>query len=247
MPSESGDFKLLANFRKLIDLVSADSDYKPSNAALKKPALNALHTSATDAAHDVPDKRTANMVTISDRETGFSAVSPLMTRVHGLAKASGAPPQTVEDLNTFKRKFSPTRRKQKGSAAPAENAPSTEEPQAEKQRSSAQTGCDNQLGHLRGYLGVLSTVSDYNPSEADLKLPALQSFVDDLHAKNDAVSASFVPLSQARGLRDQLLYLGDNSVVNTALLVKEYVKGAFGTQSQLYKQIRGLEFKRAKK
>jgi hypothetical protein len=246
MPSESGDFKLLGNFRKLIDLVSADTNYKPSNAALKKTALNALHTSATDAAHDVPDKRTGHMVTVSDREKGFSTVNPLMTRVHGLAKASGAPPQTVEDLNTFKRKLSPPPRKKKAEAAPAETAAATAPP-AEKQRSSAQTSYDNQLGHLRGYLGVLGTVSSYDPSEADLKLPALQSFIDDLQAKNDAVSASFVPLSQARGLRDQLLYQADNSVVNTALLVKEYVKGAFGTQSQLYKQIRPLEFKRAKK
>lgn len=246
MPSESGDLKLLGNFRKLIDLVSADTNYKPSNAVLKKPALNTLHTSASDAAQDVPTKRTANMVAISDRETGFSGVNPLMTRVHGLAKASGAPPQTVEDLNSFKRKLSPTRRKKKGNGAPADSTAATE-PQAEKQRSSAQTGYDNQLGHLRGYLGVLSTLSSYDPSEADLKLPALQSFLDDLQAKNDAVSASFVPLSQARGLRDQLLYQADNSVVNTALLVKEYVKGAFGTQSQLYKQIKGLEFKRAKK
>jgi len=44
-----------------------------------------------------------------------------------------------------------------------------------------------------------------------------------------------------------LLYQADNSVVNTALLAKEYVKGAFGTNSQLYKQIKGLEFKRKRK
>jgi hypothetical protein len=244
MPSESGDLKLLGNFRKLIDLVSADANYKPSNAALKKTALNALHTSATDAAQDVPDQRSANMVVISDREKGFAGVNSLMTRVHGLAKASGAPPHTVADLNIFRRKLSPTPRKNKEKEPPANNAAT--EPAA-KQRSTAQGSYDNQLGHLRGYLGVLSTVSSYDPSEADLKLPALQSFVDDLQAKNDAVSASFVPLSQARGLRDQLLYQADNSVVNTAMLVKEYVKGAFGTQSQLYKQIKPLRFKRVKK
>ena len=103
------------------------------------------------------------------------------------------------------------------------------------------------VGHLDGYFAALANVPSYNPNEADLKLPALQAFADDLRAKNDAVSSTFVPLSQARGLRDQLLYQADNSVVNTALLVKEYVKGAFGTQSQLYKQIKGLEFKRSKK
>jgi len=106
---------------------------------------------------------------------------------------------------------------------------------------------DNLVGHVDGYLGVLANISAYKPNEADLKLPALQAFGDDLRAKNDAVSSTFVPLSQARGLRDQLLYQADTSVVNTALLVKEYVKGAFGTQSQLYKQIKGLEFKRTKR
>jgi hypothetical protein len=40
MPNESGDLKLLANFRKLIDLVSADTDYKPSNIALKSTRIS---------------------------------------------------------------------------------------------------------------------------------------------------------------------------------------------------------------
>lgn len=40
MPSESGDLKLLGNFRKLIDLISADAHYKHSNAALIPAALS---------------------------------------------------------------------------------------------------------------------------------------------------------------------------------------------------------------
>jgi hypothetical protein len=39
MPSESGDLKLKGNFRKLIDLISADADYKPSNASPTPSAL----------------------------------------------------------------------------------------------------------------------------------------------------------------------------------------------------------------
>jgi hypothetical protein len=45
-------------------------------------------------------------------------------------------------------------------------------------------------------------------------------------------------------LRDQLLYLDDDSIVNTALLVKAYVKAALGTKSQLFKKIKGLKFSR---
>jgi len=35
--------------------------------------------------------------------------------------------------------------------------------------------------------------------------------------------------------------------VNIALQVKAYVRAAFGPDSQLFKQIKGLEFKRPKK
>jgi len=243
MPNESGDLKLLANFRKLIDLVSADSDYKPSNAALKPPALNAQHTTGLSGANDVPAKFATNMAAISDREVGFAEVNPTVSRVHGLAKASGAPPEKIADLNTFKRKLIP-QRKTKAKAAAAGGAASTAAAETEKQHSSSQRSYDNQVGHIRGYLGVLGTIDDYKPNEADLKLPALQSWVDDLQAKNDAVSSTFVPLSQARAQRDSLLYTDQNSIVNTALLVKEYVKGSQGTKSPLYQQIKGLEFKR---
>jgi hypothetical protein len=245
MPNESGDLKLLANFRKLIDLVSADGNYKPSNAALKPTALEAQHTAGVAAAHDVPAQLATNMTAISDREAAFADVNPFMSRVHGVAKASGASAGQLADLNTFKRKLI-SKRKAKTKPAAGAGAPTTQA-ESEKQRSSAQLSYDNQVGHVRGYLGVLGTMSDYKPSEADLKLPALTAFVDSLQAKNDAVSSTFVPLSQARGLRDQLLYQADNSVVNTALLAKEYVKGAFGTNSQLYKQIKGLEFKRKRR
>jgi hypothetical protein len=57
MPNESGDLKLLGNFRKLIDLVSADTNYKPSNTALTSAAMNTQHTVAFTAAQDVPAKR----------------------------------------------------------------------------------------------------------------------------------------------------------------------------------------------
>lgn len=243
MPNESGDLKLLGNFRKLIDLVSADTDYKPSNAGLKPAALNTQHAAALEAAQDVPAKLSLNMTAISDREAVFDQLNPLMTRVHGIAKASGATPQQLEDLNNFKRKLTS---KGKAKAKAATSGESTVPPpiQVPVSHSSAQLSYDNRVGHVRGYLAVLDTIAGYNPTEADLKKTALNAFADGLQAKNDAVSTSLVPVSQARGTRDQLLYQADNSVVNTALLTKEYVKGAFGPQSQLYKQIKPIEFKR---
>jgi hypothetical protein len=55
MPTESGDMKLLGNFRKLIDHVSGETTYKPSHADLKPPALEARYTAAQAATQDVHD------------------------------------------------------------------------------------------------------------------------------------------------------------------------------------------------
>jgi hypothetical protein len=52
MTTESGDKKLLGNFRKLIDEVSADPAYNPANDKLKITTLEAQYT-AGDAAVDV--------------------------------------------------------------------------------------------------------------------------------------------------------------------------------------------------
>ena len=76
-----------------------------------------------------------------------------------------------------------------------------------------------------------------------MKIAGLEAYADELAAKNDAVITTLVQLNQARARRDDLIYSTDNSVVNTALLVKAYVKGAFGASSPIYKQLRGLQFK----
>lgn len=48
--SESGDSNVIGNFRKLIDEVSADAAYNPSNDDLKIPALEA-HYRIRDWSH----------------------------------------------------------------------------------------------------------------------------------------------------------------------------------------------------
>lgn len=65
--------------------------------------------------------------------------------------------------------------------------------------------------------------------------------------KSNAVSTTTAALDQARGTRDRLLYLDDDSIVNTAKLVKNYVQAAMGSQSQLFKKIRPLKFAAAQK
>ena len=246
MPSETGDMKVLGNFRILIDQVSADSSYAPSNPSLSKTALEAQYAGALAAVENVHAKMAPHKTATGERIDAFESMGSQVKRSRNLLKASGASEQILDDAGTVVRKIFGRRKSAK--TPPVTDTPDksdTPENEAGANHSASQMSYDNRLGNLSGYLAILSTATSYKPNEDGLKLASLKTMATELRAKNDAVSATFIPLSQARGVRDNLLYLGANCVVNTAQLVKAYVSGANGTNSHLYKQIKGLKFKRA--
>jgi len=246
MTTESGDKKLLGNFRKLIDEVSADSNYNPANAKLKPTALDTQYTDADASVDAVAAAHAPNKLAITDRESAFNELRPLVVRSRNFLKASGASKAVAADAEQFVRKLGGGAKKPKAKPAGAGEAPT---PPAEPPvtRSSSQMSYDNQVGHLQSYIEIVKNVSQYQPNEADLKVAALTAYADDLTTKSNTVSTSSAALNQARGTRDRLLYLDDDSVANTAKLVKNYVQAAMGTDSQLYKKIKGLKFVAAQK
>jgi hypothetical protein len=242
MATEAGDQKLLGNYRKLIDLVTADANYNPANADITKPSLAAHYTGSVAALDDVAAKNAPNKMATSDRQAAYDPLSGLMRRSFNMLKASGASKGVLEDAQTHLRKVTGARKSPKKKADPA--TPPAED---DKQHSASQMSFDNRRGNVAAYVAILANVPSYNPNENELKVSSLQALVSDLDAKNNAVSAAYVPLSRARGVRDGILYLNDDSVVNRAALVKAYVQAAFGRDSQLFKQIKGLDFRRPKR
>lgn len=245
MATEAGDMKLMGNLRQLIDAVSADTSYNPSNALLTPTALESQYTAASASVQDVRTKSAPNKLAIDERQTAFDDLGKLAVRSRNLLKASGVSSKVREDADTFVRKLTGKRKSPK--SPPVPDNPNTPENEAGASHSASQMSYDNQLGNFAGYVELLANVPEYTPNETDLKVAALKATSLALKAKNDAVSSTFVPLSQARGVRDNLLYTGADCVVNTAQLVKAYVRGAMGTNSQLHRQIKGLQFKRSNK
>jgi len=239
MSTESGDKKLLGNFRKLIDEVSADPNYNPANPKLTKTALETQYTIGEAAADDVSAKHAPNKLAVTDRQGGFDDLRTLVIRSRNFLKSSGASKAVVEDAETHVRKLTGGRKSPK-----VKDDPATPADESKASKSASQMSYDNQLGNLGAYLEILKNIPSYNPNEADLKLTSLTALAANLKARNNAVSTTSAALSQSRGLRDRLLYLDGDSIVNTAQLVKAYVKAAFGTDSQLFKQVKGLRFTR---
>ena len=75
-----------------------------------------------------------------------------------------------------------------------------------------------------------------------LKISTLSALYNDLTAKNAAVLAATVPLSNARISRNEILYKEKTGLVDTAFDVKVYIKSLFGATSSQYKQISKLKF-----
>lgn len=250
MANEAGDKKLLGNFRKLIDFVSADPNYNPANTKLTVAQLELKYTAGQDATEGLLAERGPHKLSITDRKLGYDELPTRFTRSFNMFKASGAPDEIVDDAKTYKFKIDGTRRSPRtqptdgGNSGTAGGEPTGGEGTT---HSASQTSHENLLGHASAYLAIVRNVAAYNPNEADLKVPALEAFIAGLEVKNNAVNTAFVAVSQARGVRDRLLYTDDDSIVDIALLVKAYVKAAFGTQSELYKRIKGLEFRRPNK
>lgn len=239
MANEAGDAKLIGNFSKLIELVSANPDYNPANVKLKVPALTAQKTAAQAAAADVGANEAPYKAAVNDRQDAFEDVAPTMTRSGNMLEASGAGQKIRDDARAVRRQIVGKRGTPK-----AKEDPDTPGDKATKTHSTSQMSYENIIGNVDDYIAILATVTTYAPNEAELTVAGLTALSNSLKAKSEAVNAAFAPLSAARGLRDRLLYLDEDCVVNIALLVKAYVRAAFGPDSQLFKSIKGLQFER---
>ena len=173
MPTESGDQKLLGNYRKLIDLVSADANYNPANADITKAALATHYTAARGALDDVAPKNAPSKSAINDRQEAFDSLSGLMRRSFAMLKASGASKGKLEDAQTFLRKITGARKSPR-----IKDNPATPEVEGEKQHSTSQMSFENRVGNVAAFVSILANSVSYNPNENELKISSLQALVE---------------------------------------------------------------------
>lgn len=177
MPNEAGDSRLIANLRRLIDSVSADPTYNPSNAALKTNALESLYSAGMAASQDVATTMAPHKLAINDRQTVFEKLAALVKRSRNMLKASGASTKVLDDAETYVRKLTGGRKTPK--AKTVADDPNTPENEAVVNHSASQMSYDNRIGNFGAYIAILQNVPEYNPNETDLKLVALNATLAD--------------------------------------------------------------------
>ena len=185
-------------------------------------------------------KNTAYNNSVNDRLTAFSNLKSLSTRLVNALETTDASPEKIADAKGFNRKM-------QGKRASSSDAPTDPSTPAPTTISASQQSYDQQIQHLAGLISVLQSEPSYTPNENELKIVTLTAKQADLTAKNNAVATAYTNISNSRILRDKTLYDINTGLVDIAAEVKKYVKSLFGASSPEFAQVKGIEFKKAKK
>ena len=239
--SETGHAKNVANFQDLISFVTGyGATYNPSKNSLKLPQLTALQTTSQAKLADVITKNTSYNNAVNDRLAAFSNLKSLSTRLVNALESTDATPPKVKDAKGFNSKL-------QGKRVKVAEAPIDPNAPAPTTISTSQQSYDQQIQHFAGLISVLQSEASYTPNENDLKIATLTAKQADLTAKNNAVATAYTGVSNSRIARDKTLYDANTGLVDTATEVKKYIKSIFGASSPEFAQVKGIEFKRAKK
>ena len=239
--SDINHAKNVTNFETLISVVvSLGATYNPSKNSLKLPALQTLHSAATDSMTALKNAESATATAVDTRELAFKSIGSLFTRINNALKASNS---TVQADDTAKSIF----RKLHGKRA---SAKLTEEQKAillaegkeVNQNSNSQMGYDDRVENFESLISFLQTVPEYNPNEEELKITTLQVLLADLKAKNMTAMQAHIAESTARGARKTLQNTPLTGLVDVANDVKSYIKSVYGIKSTEYKLVSKLRF-----
>ena len=239
--SETGHAKNVANFQDLIEFVTGYGvTYNPSKTSLKLPQLITLKASAESNLADVITKNTNYNNKVNERITAFSGLKAYSTRLVNALQTTDATPETIGNAKTFNRKM----QGKKASSAQTPTDPITPAPTT---ISTSQQSYDQLIQHLSGLTSVLEAETSYTPNETDLQVATIQTKIADLTDKNTAVATAYASISNSRIARNNTLYADSTGLVEIATEVKKYIKSLFGASSPEFAQVKGIEFKKAKK
>jgi hypothetical protein len=243
--SETGHSKNVANLDELISSVKGyGTAYNPTKASLSLPGLQYLSTCAKDAVITVNAALPAYSNAVAAREVAFAPLNKLVTRVINALIATDTSRQVDVSAKTLVRKIQGRRASAKMTeedkkALAAEGKEAT-------QISSSQMSYDSRLNNFDKLIKLLSSVALYVPNEKELTVAALTTMYNDLKIKNSDVITASTPLSNARIIRNEILYKENTGLVDIALDTKSYIKSLFGATSPLFKQVSKLEFRTIK-
>jgi hypothetical protein len=222
----------VAHFRQLIAVLETfGSKYDPSNERLKVPEMDALRQDVLESIERVDTLIPNLIIAESKRHEEFAKLPGLVTRISGIAKASGFDKGILAHVEELVRKIHGTRH--------TRIKPDNEGTHV----SVSQVSYNEQVEHINRLINLLDTQSAYQPPETDLSIVGLRIWAHALDNLNADVAHQAPRVAEARKQRNDLLYAPETGMMATAHAAKEYVKGVFGATSPEYTEVNHIHFR----
>lgn len=243
--SETGHKKNVANFGKLVSFCTGyGTKYKPSRSNLSLEALNTMHSDSQNEILIVHNAVSAYKNAHAALKVAFKSFPTFVTRIINALKSSDTTTEMDDKAKSIGNKLQGRRVSAK--LTEEEKKALSADGREPKEISTSHLSRDNRIDNFEALVTLLNTVPEYKPNEDDLKITALNTYLADLKAKDDAVTTTLTELSNARIARNEKFYGDNTGLVDIALDTKSYVKSVFGATSAQYKQVSGLEFRKIK-
>jgi hypothetical protein len=225
----------------LIEVVKVFGErYAPPNARLTLPALQQLADAANEGIAQVDRLMPDAIMAVGRRHEAFARLPSLSTRIGGLARVCDIKPAALAQIEELVRKIHGKRHHR---VKPADRDGEGHIPAAHQTFAASHRTFTDQIEHLTCLIELVEDQPGYLPSVADLTPPALRLYAGELASLNRMAFTAESALATARRERNEILYAPVTGMIDTALAVKEYVKGVFGAASPEFKEVNHIHFK----
>ena len=236
---EKGHAKNIANANQLNTYIAQlGAIYNPTNPKLLLTNLQNIYTTNFTNQESVNTLVAPYSIAVDNRENVFAPVSKKITKLRKAYKATeGVTPAQLEDFMTIARKLKGIRK--------VKNAPTTDTAEEQKQHSTSQMSYDQRTNNYDLLISQLKNTSNYNPNETEYKIETLKEEKNQMLQATQNVTNAFVPLNNARSIRNNSMYLSEDNLVDTFNKAKDYLFTILDSNSVQYKAIAKIKFKKA--
>lgn len=236
--SEVGHAKNIANLNILnTNIIALGAIYNPSNPKLLLTNLQSIYTTSLSQQANVNNLVAPYSIAVDAREAIFKPLNRELTKLRKAYKATdGVTPVQLEDFMTIIRKLKGEKK--------SKDKPTTNPKEEQETHSVSQMSYDQRTNTMDLLIALLQNTPNYNPNETEYKVVTYQAKKASMLQATQAVADTFVPLNNARSIRNSTLYNSEDNLVDIANKAKDYLFTILDTSSAQYKAISKIKFKK---
>ena len=236
--SEKGHAKNIANANLLnTHIAQIGAIYNPSNSKLLLTNLQTIYTTSFSQQEAVNNAVAPYSIAVDNREMLFAPVSKKVTKLRKVYKSTdGVTQAQLEDFMTIARKLKGIRK--------TNNEPTTNTNEEQNHHSTSQMSYDQRTNNYDLLISLFQNTPNYAPNETEYQVTTLQAEKIQMLLATQGVADTFIPLNNARSIRNNTMYNSQDNLVDTFNKSKDYLFTILDSSSVQYKAIAKIKFKK---